>query len=47
MQFYTLGRDGNLLAWKWVDDFVTDSFKNMQKYSQFKSGFNFIIEKKN
>jgi len=28
-KFYTLGKDGNLLVWKWVDDLVTDLFKNM------------------
>lgn len=29
LKFYTLGKDGNLLVWKWVDDLISDSFKNM------------------
>jgi len=30
--FYSLTKDGYLFIWKWVDDYLTDEYKNFRAY---------------
>lgn len=36
--FYTLDKNSVLCVWKWVNDYVSESYKNLQKYQKNKSG---------
>jgi len=35
---YTLAKDGMFLFWKWVDDYVSETYKKIQQYEKFKAG---------
>ena len=30
--FYSLTKDGYLFIWKWVDDFLTEEYKNLKDH---------------
>lgn len=44
--FYTLTKDGYLFVWKWVEDYLTDEYKKLKNYQNFKKGKFFYLGKK-
>ncbi len=36
--FYSLTKDGYLFIWKWVDDFLTEEYKKVKNFQNFKKG---------
>jgi len=43
---YTLGKDGLLNVWKFVDDYVSDGYKKLAEYQKFKRGKKIKLEGK-
>ena len=42
--FYTLTKDGYLFVWKWVEDFLTDEYKKLKNFQNFKKGRKIKLE---
>lgn len=36
--FFTVDKGAVMCVWKWVDDYVSDSYKKFKQYQKFKTG---------